>query len=258
MTEEKRRFYAPVTLKKRPRFSFVVPVYDRKRVVRECLLSCLRQTFDDFEIIVVFDGSPAETRDYLSEICSHRKIKIFSYAEPFGTACRARNRGIQEASGEYICLLDSDDLSNSTRLETVESLITQTNSDVIYGSIRFLVDAGRIVPGISFGDIAEPNQNGFTLADLIAANQIYTLSASIKREKLLKFGGFRLEMRYREDYELWLRLKYRGATFSFTNAVLSIYRIHGGNNELNFKDNDSHWYNKAIESYKKPFVSWGS
>lgn len=246
-----------IRAKPHPRFSFVIPVYDRTRVVYECVLSCLNQTYDDFEVIIVLDGSPPNTIELVNSFAGEKKVKIFKYENPFGTACRARNRGILEAQGDYICLLDSDDISNPDRLAETSRVIDKTAADVVYGAVRFLVDEGRHIEGITFGDVAIPNQAGFSLKDLIACNQIYTLTASIRRSTLLKFGGFRTEMRYREDYELWLRLKFNGASFAFTNHVLSLYRIHGGNNELNFKEKDDVWYQKSISVYRDLFTDWG-
>ena len=245
-----------IAARKRPRFSFVIPVYDRTRLLLECVRSCLNQTYSDFEIVIVTDGSPSDTLTVVADLQHETRIRVFTYPAPFGTACRARNRGIQESRGEYVCFLDSDDLCDPQRLAITDRLISETGADVIYGAVRFIVDEGRSISGISFGDLALPNKSGFTLADLIAANQIYTLTVSVRREVLLRCGGFRLEMRYREDYELWLRLLYQGASFCQTQSVLSLYRIHGGNNELNFKNDDDLWHEKALDLYRSPFVQW--
>lgn len=80
----------------RPKYSFIIPIYDRTRVVHESILSCLNQTTADFEVIVVLDGSPAETISTVSAI-RDKRLRVFSYGSSFGTACRARNRAILEA-----------------------------------------------------------------------------------------------------------------------------------------------------------------
>ncbi len=243
-----------------PLFSFVIPVYDRQRVVHECIRNCLNQTFENFEIIVVADGSPPATLDVIESYRDDPRVRIFRYADAFGTACRARNRGILEARGEYICFLDSDDFCSVKRLEHVKAVLdvfSGEKPDVVYGSVCFLPEKDRHIEGIDFGDIGRPAPGGFSLEQLIEANQIYTLTASVRRSALLKYGGFRTGMRYREDYELWLRLCFNGARFTYTNEVLAYYRIHGGNNELNFKDNDAIYYQQAIDQYQQPFMDWG-
>jgi glycosyltransferase involved in cell wall biosynthesis len=238
-----------------PRFSFIIPIYDRDRVVHEAIKSCLNQSFDDFEIVAVLDGSPPRTREIVHSIAD-RRLRVFEYAEPSGTACRARNRGILEAKGQYVAFLDSDDLSSPTRLEAMDRLFGLSDADVGYGGVKFLPEVSRI-DGIGFGDVGLPNPNGFTLQDLKNQNQIYILTACVKRQALLRYGGFRVELRYREDYELWLRLKYRGCKFAHTQNVVSFYRIHETNNELNFKDDDNLYYDQSISLHDKDFLDWG-
>lgn len=241
----------------RPEYSFVIPIYDRVVPVYEAIASCLNQTYSNFEIIAVLDGSPSETREVVAEFKDPR-LRTFSYAQSFGTACRARNRGIFEARGKYICMLDSDDISSPRRLQYVSDLRSRLgyDPDVIYGAVSFLPEVNRI-EGISFGQKASPTPGGFTLDSLLSTNQIYTLSASIKRSALLRYGGFRVELKYREDYELWLRLKYHNCSFEYTDEILSIYRIHDSNNELNFKADDSRYYAESLQLYRTPFVNWG-
>jgi glycosyltransferase involved in cell wall biosynthesis len=241
----------------RPFFSFVVPVHDRLRYVEECLRSALNQTFDDFEIVVVLDGSPDPTRHVVEHIRADHpdRVRVFSYAEPFGTACRARNTAIRYARGRYVAFLDSDDLADPGRLALTRDLIERTGCDVAYGAVRFLTDEGRRIDGIGFGDVGQPAP--FTMDALLVQNRLYTLTVSVRRACLLKHGGFRPEMRYCEDYELWLRLCHRGCTFAHVPDVLSIYRIHGGNHELTFKPDEAHWQAMARRSYAAPFTDWG-
>lgn len=239
----------------RPKFSFVIPIYDREKELHEALLSCLNQDFEDFEIIAVLDGSPDATVEVVRSIKDER-LRIFRFPQPSGTACRPRNKGILEARGDFIVFLDSDDLSSPCRLsKTNEIIVNHENVDVIYGAVKFLTESSRI-PGIKFGQTGVPNLRGFSLEDLISANQVYITTVAVRKQTLLERGGFRLNLSYREDYELWLRLKYHHCEFRCTDEVLSYYRIHENNNELNFKAADDLYYRQALELYAKPFTTW--
>lgn len=124
----------------------------------------------------------------------------------------------------------------------------------MYGALRFLAESNRI-PGVDFGQTGIPNQD-FTLDDLLSSNQIYITTVAIRRQCLLNYGGFRLELRYREDYEPWLRLKHRGCVFASSDQVMSYYRIHLQNNELNFKINDDAYLRQSLRLYIEPFERW--
>lgn len=234
-----------------------MPIYDRTRELKEAVWSLLAQTEPSYEILLVADGSPSQTRQIIAELATENpdRINVFSFDEPFGTACRARNLGIQKARGDYVCFLDSDDLSPPQRLEATRRLIEERQVDVVFGSVSFLCEGSRQIEGIAFGD--EGIAVDFSFDDLWIHNRIYMLTAAIRRSVLLRHGGFRPEMRYREDYELWLRLLHHGCTFGTNGDVLGVYRIHAGNNELNFKNNDLHWEQESKRLYCQPFKEWG-
>ena len=89
-----------------PRFSIVIPTYNRSSSVLDTLRSCLEQTYSDLEIVVVDDGSTDDTRDVLAAIDDPRLVVV--HQENAGPAA-ARNHGMRKATGEYIAFLDSDD-----------------------------------------------------------------------------------------------------------------------------------------------------
>lgn len=115
-------------------FSIIVPVYNVEEYLRQCLDSVLSQTFPDYECILVDDGSP----DNCPAICDEYTEKDFRFKvihKVNGGLSDARNVGIQKASGEYIILLDSDDLfADYKALENLWNIIETTKSDVIYNS----------------------------------------------------------------------------------------------------------------------------
>lgn len=124
-------------------FSIIVPVYKVEKYLPACIESVLNQTFSDFELILVDDGSP----DKCGEICESYKAKdnrIKVIHKPNGGLASARRAGIQACGGDYVFNLDSDDLIESDTLEYAAKTISDTNCDIVSFSYRW-VKNGRTV-----------------------------------------------------------------------------------------------------------------
>lgn len=105
-----------------PFFSVIMPVYNRAELVKESIYSVLRQTFCDFELICINDGSTDNTLEVLKEMEHHdSRIKVFSHENK--GRCQARNEGIKNAKGKWVAFLDSDDFYLDNHLETLRKLI---------------------------------------------------------------------------------------------------------------------------------------
>ena len=120
-----------------PRFSVVIPTYNRSTTVMETLESCFTQDFEEFEIIVVDDGSSDDTLAVLQAIEDDRLV-VVSQANAGPAA--ARNYGMRMARGQYIAFLDSDDRWYPDFLQSVDSLLKQEGEVLVYGQI--IVDRG--------------------------------------------------------------------------------------------------------------------
>ena len=233
-------------------FSFVVPVYDRTQQLRESIRSLFRQTDQDFEILLVCDGSPDATLEVVEELAEHPRVRVLQYRSNSGNACRGRNRGIDMARGRFICLHDSDDIAHHERLARTRKAIETHDADGVYGQTRILMDGTRRVDGITNGQVLDPPE--FSFETLKRINLMMTCSVAVRRDLLLRFGGFRAAMRYREDHELWLRLAYHGCRWVRAEGVLCHYRLHGGNAELVLGQDSDHWFDQALYWYDKPFL----
>ena len=88
---------------------------------------------------------------------------------------------------------------------------------------------------------------------LLEGNRLSICTVAVKRECLLQSGGFREEMRYREDHELWLRLAHHGCTFYNSPQVFARYRVHADNAELTYLADDEMWFAKALELHRQIF-----
>jgi O-antigen biosynthesis protein len=234
-------------------FSFVVPVYDRTQQLRESIRSLFRQSYDNFEILLICDGSPEPTLEIIEELAEHPKVRVFSYKSNSGNACRGRNKGIAMARGEFVCFHDSDDIAHHERLARTRDAIIANDADAVYGQTKVLLDGTRQIDGIHNGQLFDPPQFDFDLLRQI--NIMMTCSVAVRRECLLKFGGFREEMRYREDHELWMRLAFHRCKWVRAEGLLCYYRVHSGNAEITLRDDDAHWFEQAKYWFDKPFLA---
>ena len=124
-------------------FSVIVPIYKVEDYLPDCIESVLKQSFSDFELILVDDGSP----DRCPEICDSYKAKderIKVIHKPNGGLASARRAGIKVAEGEYVFNLDSDDLIENDTLECAHKIIKDTNCDIVSFSYRW-VKGGKTV-----------------------------------------------------------------------------------------------------------------
>lgn len=116
-----------------PRFSIIIPVYNAENKVSKCLNSVCSQSFEDYEVILIDDGSTDNSLSILYKIrdCNPRRsIRVFTQQNV--GAGRARNRGIELAVGEYLVFVDSDDYIESNYLEKINKTIEAENSDVVF------------------------------------------------------------------------------------------------------------------------------
>lgn len=183
--------------------SVVIPAYNAEKTIRQTIKSVLRQTFSDFEVIVVNDGSQDATLKIVSSIKDSR-IKVFSYANA-GVSI-SRNRGINLATGEFIAFLDADDLWSFDKLEAqLKALRANHQAAVAYSWTDYIDESGKFLHA---GD--HITVNGDVYEKLLLKNFIDCGSNPlIRREALLEVGKFDESLTCAEDWDLWLRLAVR-------------------------------------------------
>ena len=115
--------------------SVIVPVYNAERYLKQCVESILAQTLKNVEIIFVDDGSTDGSLEILKDYqAKDYRIRVISQENTGGGA--ARNRGMKEASGEYLCFLDADDYFEPAMLERMSSKMDATGSDICVAKVR--------------------------------------------------------------------------------------------------------------------------
>jgi len=209
-----------------PAVSVIVPTYNHGRYILEALDSVFGQTFRDFEVIVVNDGSPDDTAEVLRPLAEAGKIRYFE--QPNGGQAAARNRGLREARGEFIAYLDDDDLWPPDKLEwQVEALRAGGDLLVVYGRVAFLGQEAAESPG------AETTSTGMIHEDLCAGNRICSPGQTlIRTESLRAVDGFDAAIRGTDDWDLWLRLSEKGP-FQYSSRLALVYRLHENNASRN-------------------------
>lgn len=232
----------------KPLVSVVIPIYDRTDVLIESINSILNQSYQDFELILVCDGSPQPTLDIVKKFESNPKVRVFYYKNNSGNAVRGRNKAILEARGKYLAFQDSDDIADVNRLKLSIEYMEKNNADVVYGGWRALVDGSREIDIKNGQEIFSPDCDYEMLKKICVPCQSTVM---VKLDALRAVGGLKTNMRYREDHELWLRLAYAGYKFKSIDKVLTNLRLHANNLELTFKDEDNKWFNLMIEEHKK-------
>ncbi len=201
-----------------PLISVIIPVSNGERTIKETIDSVLNQTFLDFELIVINDGSQDLTLKIVSSILDPR-LKVFSY--PNAGLAATRNRGISHASGEYISFIDADDLWTPDKLEAqFKALQANPQAAVAYSWTDWIDESGQFLrPG---GHISV---NGDVFATLLVRDFVESGSNPlIRAEALAEVGGFDESLPAVEDWDMWLRLA-AGYEFVCVPSPQILYRV---------------------------------
>lgn len=177
----------------RPNFSIIIPSYNRVETLARALRSVVRQSMDDWELIIVDDGSIDNTKDIIREFLTDERIKYY-YQEHRGVSS-ARNFGLIKAEGDYIIFLDSDDEFSEGLLERL-TLIKYKEYDLVFWYTKKILGKKT--------QIWKPRKLEKIYNNIIAS----FLSGSVcyKRSILQKVGGFDEDLNFGENYELGIRL----------------------------------------------------
>jgi len=206
-----------------PVISVVVTTYNRPGFLREALES-LGDLEPDVEVLVVDDGSREEVTREISKLLVNRQIRFVKHRHNLGCS-RARNTGIQHAHGEWILVLDDDDMLISGVLPVyLQAINTYTDADVFYGDLVCLESrSGKTVGYLTYLDFYERPEGLLNL--LVFGDFLPHPGAMIRKEVLLLAGGYDETLPRAVDYHLWTRLGVY-CRFKHLNTFTVNYRIH--------------------------------
>lgn len=209
--------------------SIVIPLYNKQNSIAATLQSVFSQTYTNYEVIVVDDGSTDDSFAVAKQVIGERLEVIGKVIQKAnGGVSSARNAGIMAASGEYIAFLDGDDLWHPEYLATLHQLIVDYPDATIYG-IGCTTMCGDEIPEI----VTDSAKRGVLENPWVNYPSCLTgSSTTARREKLIEIGLFDMRMTHGEDIDVWWRLLLSGKGV-IDNRVLAYYRQDTENRAMN-------------------------
>lgn len=204
-----------------PNVSVIIPTHNRAEYLKAAIASVLNQTFQDFEILIVDDGSSDTTPDVVKSFDDDR-IQYVRHPKSRGGAA-ARNTGIAHSSGEYVAFLDDDDEWYPYKLARQMEVMRRSEPEVA------AVYSGYFVVERATGKIRgrmTPKLRGDLSSELLASNPIGgTSCVLVRRDCLEKVGCFDERLPSFQDYDLWIRIS-RQFRFDYVEEPLLNYYVH--------------------------------
>lgn len=203
-------------MNQQPLISVLMPAYNSELYIAEAIESILKQSYQNIELIIFDDGSSDSTRKVIQSFDDPRIVKILS-DQNYGVV-RARNDMIDRASGQYIALMDADDIADRTRLEKQLSSLEAGECDLC-GSAQWVLDeaSGKI----------KKSKDKFTDADLRSLLSVYCglcNSAMMGKAEIFKRFKYDTTILTSEDYYLWVVMAAAGYRFLNLKERLITYR----------------------------------
>lgn len=238
----------------------IIPCFNYGWILSETLDSLLQQTYQYWEAIIVDDGSTDNTKDVAASYVNLDSRFRYIYQNNSGLS-EARNTGLRLAQGEYIQLLDADDLLVAKKFETqVYYLQKHNDTDLVYGEVRyFLHGKSPLVLSRSFDMLDQAWMSRIPetpegLLEALVRRNIMVVNAPLLRTSLVKrIGFFNPKLRSYEDWEYWLRGALQDAKMHFdsTSDMWALVRVHPGSMTQNSQN-----MSKAILQVRHSLVEW--
>jgi len=204
-------------------YSVIVPCFNSEKTILRALESIKAQTFADYEVIIVDDGSIDLTSKFVKEFCIENNFNYkYIYQENAGPSA-ARNNAAKNASGDFLAFLDADDEWHKCKLQIQHEKIIELNAKFI--SVNFIYD-----------DFQESqNNNEITKYDFnsfLFSNKTSTPCTVVSRELFNKAGAFPEHQRYSEDYNLWLKISYMEPLYKIELPLVKLHKPSYGHTGL--------------------------
>jgi glycosyltransferase involved in cell wall biosynthesis len=206
--------------------SVLLTCYNHARFLPECLAGVRRQTFRDYELIVLDDGSTDGTREWLAEHAGEARL-VFN-EENLGTYATL-NVGLGLARGEFVAVLNDDDVWLPEKLSRQVGLMdSHPKVGLVHTDGGFIDGSGGPIEGSPLGFEFPRTETGDVLLALCAANKIIASAALVRRKCFDELGGFDESYFGSGDWQMWLRIAERYEV-GFVPERLTLYRVHGEN-----------------------------
>lgn len=248
--------------------SIIMPAYNAENFISESIESVIGQTYANWELIIVDDGSTDNTRNVVHSYIN-QDSRIHYFFQENARQAKARNTGIKNSKGDIIAFLDADDLWLPQKLELSLKEFYNGEQDVLFTDAYIFNNSTQLshyenLPNINI--VAKTYHGDEGLNAFLYENRIPILTVIATRESILNVNCFREENKGgTEDYELWLNLLANNHIIRGTDLKLSLYRIHSNsttatnNMDINVIKMFSRFFTKypnLKSKYKKQIVYW--
>ncbi|HSR17022.1 MAG TPA: glycosyltransferase, partial [Ignavibacteriaceae bacterium] len=200
--------------------SIIIPAHNSAGTIEETLESVLKQTFKDWEAVIVNDGSSDNTEEIISRFLNKDKRFRYVKQEKSGVSA-ARNNGIDNASNEWLLFLDADDLIKQDMLEKmIKGAQLHPECDLILCNWERLTTDRKTIKEIG------PNWAAVDAFHLFSVTCAFCIhSCMVKKSAVIKVGKFDRSLTTCEDWDLWQRIARTGAKFTLITDSLAVYRM---------------------------------
>ena len=235
--------------------SIIVPLYNQAKFVEETLSSVLKQTSNDWECIIVNDGS-TDNSEAIALEWTKKDGRFKYYYKENGGLSSARNFGVEKAKHDIVFPLDSDDVIETNLISEILEAFKNTNADVVHFNSAFfgVKEGANNLPEYSYKKILVQNT--------------FIACTPFKKEAYLKCGGYDEQLKSFEDWDFWIRLLNENSIVYKINKTLFYYRKHAKDSLTNsFSENPKLYFelydyiylkNKAIydKHFKNPILAY--
>jgi glycosyltransferase involved in cell wall biosynthesis len=201
--------------------SVIIPCYNAERWVGEAVASCLQQTYQPIEVIVIDDGSTDGSLDVLRSFGA----KIRWESGPRRGACHTRNRGFSLSEGRYIQFLDADDYLLPEKIGRQVSFLEETGADVVYGDWRHQFH--QLDGSVVMGERQVSGDQMDVLESLLGSWWTANMTLLMRREVVTRGGGWDESLEAGQDHDLFISVAMTGADVRYQPGCHSVYRRYG-------------------------------
>lgn len=208
-----------------PLISIIMPCYNASQFIKESIESVLSQTYENWELIIVDDGSTDDTATIIKiYVAADNRVRYF-YQEN-GKQGKARNLGLTKSSGSFVAFLDADDLWLPEKLFVQILEIEKHDVDLVFSDSYIFNDSEveNLSQIMGIPDAVFYDKKSIQM--FLEYNRIPILTVLVKKEKIISSGGFSEQVQNIEDYHLWLKMLISNCTFYSSNFISSKYRVH--------------------------------
>lgn len=196
--------------------SVIMPVYNMERYLAAAIDSILNQHFRDFEFIIVNDGSTDTSREIMNSYLHDSRLSLINLSRQHGNNI-ARNIGIRQARGRYICMMDADDIAHPDRLR-IEYAYLESHPDILAAGTQYSFIGSHYKPVKS--------QDYHRIREVLLDHNCFLHPSLIIRSDVLRsVGGYDENFIYSADYDLMCRLALRGIVVNLPESLM-YYRLH--------------------------------